>query len=294
VSRSNISGLLRISLAGLLWGTTGVVVQLLSRTTALTPVGIGFYRLAVAAVVLLGIGGLRAAPAALRAAPIGLALAGVGLGTYQALYFVAVTLGGVSVATVVSLGLAPVLIAGWETVSLRRRPSRTTIGSLVAGVLGLLLITGSSRMPSSGAPHPWFGLLAATSCGVCYAGCTVLSRHQAQWADSMTLTTLSTGIGATALAPLAFSGGFTGLAVPLEVGPLGLLLYLGVVTTAGAYALFYRGLRTTTGSTATVLTLLEPLTAAVLAVLVLAESLSGPAVLGGVLMLAAIGVLYRA
>jgi DME family drug/metabolite transporter len=59
-----------------------------------------------------------------------------------------------------------------------------------------------------------------------------------------------------------------------------------------AYALFYAGLRTTAGSTAAVLTLLEPLAAAALAVLILGESLSRSGLAGGMLLLAAVALLY--
>jgi len=286
------TGLIKISIAGLLWGTTGVVVQLVHRASTLSPVGIGFYRLAIAALVLLAIRHPRAVLTTLRRSPFGLALTGIGLGAYQALYFIAVTLGGVSIATVVSLGLAPVLLAGWETVRSRRLPDRKTSATLIAGVLGLLLIALSTGQPSDGAPHPVLGLLAATACGLCYAASTLLSRNQAQRVDAMTLTTISTGIGALALAPLALIGGTGAVTVPLRPGPLLMLVYLGIVTTAVAYALFYAGLRTTTGSTAAVLTLLEPLAAALLAVLLLGESLPLPAIIGGLLLLAAIAILY--
>ena len=287
--RPDRSGLIRISTAGLLWGTTGVVVQLLSAATGLSPIGIGFYRLLIAALALLAVSGVRSVGVALRAAPGALVLTGVALGAYQALYFVAVTLGGVSVATVISLGLAPVLVAGWEAVAGRSRPSRTTTVSLTAGVTGLLLITLSTGRATEGAPHPLLGLLAAAGCGCVYAGSTVLSRHQAQRIEPLTLTAVATGVGALALAPAAFAGG---LGVPIAFGPIALLAYLGVVTTAVAYALYYNGLRTTAGSTAAVLTLLEPLGAAGLAVLVLGEALPVPALVGGVLLLTAIGVLY--
>jgi drug/metabolite transporter (DMT)-like permease len=285
-----LSGILQIGVAGLLWGTAGVVVQWLSAVTDLNAVGIGFYRLAVAAVVLLVIRRPSVVGVAIRAAPVGLLLTGVGLAAYQVLYFAAVTLCGVSVATVVSLGLAPVLIVGWEAMTVRARPTRRAVGTLGAGVAGLLLVAG----PSTGAtgPHPTLGLLAAIGCGCCYAATMLLSRLESQRVDAMTLTTVCTGIGALALAPPALLGGFAGLTVPLQVVPLTLLAFLGVVVTAMAYGLFYSGLRTTDGSTAALLTLLEPLTAAVLAVLLLGETWSGPAVVGGTLLLAAIGVRY--
>ena len=55
---------------------------------------------------------------------------------------------------------------------------------------------------------------------------------------------------------------------------LWVVLHLGLVTTALAYALFARGLGTVPIATAMTLTLAEPLTAAVLGLVVLGEPLS--------------------
>lgn len=285
------AGLVQITIAGVLWGTTGVAVQLLREVTGLSPVSIGFYRLAIAAVVLLLLSAARLGLllAALRVMPASVVLVGVGLGTYQALYFVAVTTAGVSVATVVSLGLAPVLTAGWEAFRARHLPGRGTVLTLAAGLAGLVLITVSAAHPTAAAPRPLLGLLAAAGAGLGYAATTVLSRHVAQHVDPRNLTTLSTVVGAFTLAPLAL---VDGIGVPAQVAPVALLAYLGVVTTAVAYGLFYAGLRTTSGSSAAVLTLLEPLAAAVLAVVVLSESLPWPAVAGSILLLGAVAALY--
>lgn len=285
------AGLVQITVAALLWGTTGVVVQLLCDLTGLNPVSIGFYRLAIAAVLLLALMGCRLGELGntFRAAPVALPLAGLGLGAYQALYFLAVPMVGVSVATVVSLGLAPVLTVGWEAVQARRLPSRTTVGSSVAGVAGLVLITLSTTQPTAATPQPLLGLLAAIGCGVCYAASTIVGRHLAQRATSMAINTGSNLVGALALAPLAL---VSGVAVPAQPLPVGLLLYLGLVTTAVAYALFYAGLRTISGGVAAVLTLLEPVAAALLAILILAEPLSAATVAGSVLLVGSIGALY--
>jgi DME family drug/metabolite transporter len=53
------------------------------------------------------------------------------------------------------------------------------IGSLTAGIVGLVLITLSSTR-STPAPRPLLGLLAAVVSGLGYAATTVLSRHVAQ------------------------------------------------------------------------------------------------------------------
>ncbi|MEU4470003.1 DMT family transporter [Micromonospora sp. NPDC023888] len=287
------TGLIQITVTGVLWGTTGVAVQLLRDGTGLSPVSIGFHRVAIAALVLLACtaGRLGTLRSALRAAPVPLLLTGVGLGLYQALYFVAVAWAGVSVATVVSLGLAPVLAAAWESVRARRLPGPLRLATLVAAVLGLALITGATADPTAAAPAPLLGLLAATGSGLGYAVTTLISRNLSQHTAPMTLTTVSTVVGALALAPFAV---VAGVSVPLRLDTVALLLHLGVVTTALAYALFYAGLRTTPGSVAAVLTLLEPLTAAALAVALLHEPLPLPVVVGGVLLLTAVAATYLA
>ena len=53
-----------------------------------------------------------------------------------------------------------------------------------------------------------------------------------------------------------------------------MLLYLGAVPSALAYALFFTGLRTVPGAVASIVTLLEPLTATALATAFLGERLS--------------------
>ncbi|WP_433130880.1 DMT family transporter [Micromonospora sp. CA-240977] len=287
------TGLIQITVTGVLWGTTGVAVQLLRDSTGLSPVSIGFHRLAIAALVLLACtaGRLGTLVSALRAAPVPLLLTGVGLGLYQALYFAAVAWAGVSVATVVSLGLAPVLAATWESVRARRLPGPLRLGTLVAAVAGLVLITGATADPTVAAPAPLLGLLAAAGSGLGYAVTTLISRNVSQHTAPMTLTTISTVVGALTLAPFAV---VAGVAVPVRLDTVTLLLHLGVVTTALAYALFYAGLRTTPGSVAAVLTLLEPLTAAALAVALLHEPLPLPVIVGGVLLLTAVAATYLA
>ncbi|WP_435205996.1 DMT family transporter [Micromonospora sp. bgisy143] len=286
-------GLIQITVTGVLWGTTGVAVQLLREDTGLSPVSIGFHRLAIAALVLLACaaGRLRAIAATLRAAPVPLLLTGVGLGLYQALYFAAVAWAGVSVATIVSLGLAPVLAAAWESVHARRLPGPLRLGTLVAAVAGLVLITAATEQPGAAAPAPLLGLLAAAGSGLGYAVTTLISRQVSQHTAPMALTTISTVVGALTLAPMAL---VAGVGVPVRLDTVALLLHLGVVTTAVAYALFYAGLRTTPGSVAAVLTLLEPLTAAALAVALLHEPLPVPVLVGGVLLLTAVAATYLA
>lgn len=287
-------GLMQISIAAALWGTTGVVVRRLHETSGLGPVAIGFYRLLAAALLLLILSGpkLRGAVRGLRSHPVSLVLAGFGLGIYQMLYFISVADVGVGVSTVVSLGIAPVITTVLEAFSARRLPRAKTILVVLAALAGLaLVVISSSGGATVAAPQPGLGLLAAVGSGVTYALTTVVSRHAAQGISPLVMTTTSSVIGAITLLPLAL---ISGAGFPVTGPAVGQLVYLGAATTVLAYALFYAGLRSTPSSVASVLTLIEPLTATVLAVILLSEPLPMLTVGGSLLLLGAIGVLYLA
>jgi DME family drug/metabolite transporter len=229
----------------------------------------------------------RGAFAALRQRPLAIIAAGVGLGAYQALYFIAVQDVGVSVATLISLGLAPIVLTTVEAIRLRERPTNATIVTVGAAVLGLALI--SLATGSDSGPRPAIGLLAAAATGLGYAASTALNRRLATTGDPLALTMSASVLGALALAPLAV---IDGISVPIRAIPITGLAYLGAVATALAYWLFYRGLRSTKVEVVAVLTLLEALAAAVLAVLILHEPMPAAGIVGAALLLSSVAALY--
>jgi DME family drug/metabolite transporter len=121
---------------------------------------------------------------------------------------------------------------------------------------------------------------------VTYALATALGRPLAEVSSPLALTAVTTSAGALGMVPIGLLAG--GSATTVDLGTLGLLTYLGVMTLAVAYALLYAGLRTVEGSAALVATLLEPLTAAALAAIVLGERLGPRGLLGALLILGAV------
>jgi DME family drug/metabolite transporter len=95
--------------------------------------------------------------------------------------------------------------------------------------------------------------------------------------------------GAVLLTPVVLAAGARFPADPVAIA---VLLYLGLVPSALAYALFFTGVRTVPGPVASIVTLVEPLTATVLATAFLGERLAPGAVVGGLLLLAAVAGLY--
>ena len=292
--RSARTGLLQVCAAGVLWGTGGLVVTVLHERDGLGAMTVSAWRMALAAVALVGFaavtGRSRAVLGTMRAHPVPAILVGCGTALYQGLYFASVLLVGVSVATVVALGLAPILAAVWEHARVRTWPSWREVAVLAAALVGLVLISVNAGHGSAGAADdPTLGLVLAVASGATYAATTVLGHVLAQEVDPVALTTCSTAAGAFALAPFLAVAAVTGQPViGWDPVTLTLLTYLGVVTMALSYGLLYAGLRTTSGSAATVATLVEPLAAALLAVVLLDERLPWTALLGGALILTAV------
>lgn len=290
-------GLLQITAAAVLWGTSGVVAQLVHRSTGMGPMDISFWRLAVsaAAMLLIALPRLRTVRAAVRRHPWALAAAGVGLAAYQALYFLSVTTAGVNIATMVSLGTAPVVAALWEAVSRRRVPGLRQGLVILVAVVGLVLIAGGHG--AAAGPNPTLGVLAALGSGVIYGASAVLGRHLARDTPAIAMTTVTSVVGALTLVAFAvFSAPYVvpaGAPVSVGVAWAGIAA-MGVLATALAYILFNRGLQATEGSVAAVLTLIEALTAAVLAVTVLSEPTGVATIVGAGLLLGAVCVLYLA
>ncbi|MCW2522803.1 MAG: transporter [Frankiales bacterium] len=285
-------GLLAVSAGAVLWGTNGVLVHFISDHRHLAAVSIGFYRLVFSSLVLILIAGVssvrvwRAVTATQRWL---LLLSGVLLGAYQGLYFAAIGAVGVSVSTLVSLGVAPLAITAFQSARSRRWPAGRNVVVLLLALLGLALISQSSAQGS--APHPVLGILESVGSGLGYAGSTLVSARLHPVAGPLTLTTVASVVGAFTLLPLAVIGG---LGFEVDAATVGGLAYMGIIATALAYGLFFHGLRSTPSEVASVLTLLEPLTATLLAVALINEHLPVAGIVGAGLMLVAIGVLYAA
>lgn len=285
--------------AGVLWGTGGLVVTVLNDDDGLGAMTVSAWRMAIAAAALLlfvaATGQLGRIWSVMRSHPSAVTLVGTGTALYQGLYFASVLLVGVSVATVVALGLAPLLAAAWEHLQTRTRPTRSEVAVLGTALAGLVLITVTAgRGSANPSDNPTLGLVLALASGFTYAATTVLGHELASRVDPAILTTGATAVGAVALAPFLAIALVAGEPVlPASARSASLLLYLGVATMALAYGLLYAGLRTTSGSAATVATLVEPLAAALFAAWLLDERLPAPALAGGALILVAVAALGR-
>ena len=284
-------GFLLVVLAALCWGTSGVSGRIVADRTDLGPLDIAWHRMAIGAVVLLiGFAATRrrrietTAPLT-HATSVRLLLVAAGLAAYQLAYFAAVATAGVSIATLVALGLAPLLIAVGATVLGHGRPDRATVVALVVALIGLVLLVGISAGADTGTTVVLGALLAVGSA----VGYAVVTLAGGGVPAGIPVTLVGFAGGALLLTPVALVVGLRFTADPIA---LGVLLYLGAVPSALAYGMFFSGLRSVPGAVASIVTLLEPLTATALATAFLGERLSPGALAGGVLVLAAVAGLY--
>lgn len=294
-SPSHLRGLAEVAAASVLWGTGGLAVQLIRERAALSPVTISAWRMVIAAAVLVvALLVLRRAGELVdlaRACPRQLLAVGVGTAAYQGFYFVSVTQVGVAVSTVVSLGLAPVLLTVAESVRHRRTPTRSRLAVLAAALTGLVLVSVAGHESGTG-PAPVAGVLLALASGTTYALTTVAGGSISRQSSPLVLTSGMTLVGAVTLGPcLAL---VDGPLVTDDPAAVAWLVYLGALTMALAYVLLYSGLRVVAPSTAVTASLVEPVTAAVIAAVVLSEALGPAAVVGILLVLGAVAGLGRA
>jgi drug/metabolite transporter, DME family len=288
-------GFLLVVLAALCWGTAGFSGSIVADRTGLGPLDIAWHRMAIGAVVLLiGFTVTRRrraaapagnAPALTRRTAARLVLVAAGLAAYQLAYFAAVAAAGVSIATLVALGLAPLLIAVGATVLGHGRPDRATVVALVVALVGLVLLVGISAGADTGTTVVLGALLAVGSA----LGYAVVTLAGAGVPAGIPVTLAGFAGGALLLTPVALA---TGLRFTTDPVALLVLLYLGAVPSALAYGMFFSGLRSVPGAVASIVTLLEPLTATALATAFLGERLSPGALAGGLLVLAAVAGLY--
>jgi DME family drug/metabolite transporter len=273
-------------LSGLLWGTGGLIGTLFGRAAGLSALAVAAYRLLAGGgllVAFLTLAGRRWPTG--RAAWTRIAVNGLLSALFQGCYFAAIALTSVSLATLVTIGGTPVIVAVAEHARGRRALGRAGLITIALALAGLGLLVG---LPGGGFSET--AVLASTGLALLsaagFAAVTLIGTSPVADLDELTLNGFGFSLGGIALLPLAALLG--GLSFRPSFAAAGLLAALGIGPTAVAYTLYFRGLRKASASSAALLSLLEPLTAAVLAALVLGNRLSAIGIAGAVMLLAAV------
>jgi drug/metabolite transporter, DME family len=285
-------GLLYVVIASTLWGTTGVVSQMLAQLAHTNGLSIGTLRLTAGAPILVlaawQLLGRKIGSVSRRDLSV-MVLMGVLIAINQALYFVAISFSNVTVATLITICSAPLLVLILTAIIERKMPSRFTISIIFVALLGTVLLVGGSTTQTQNTTS-LIGVLCALGSACAYTGVLMLSKSLSAKYHSLQINAIGFSVGAICLLVVS---NLVGFAVTYPITGWMLILYLGAIPTALAYSLFIRGMQTISAPTASVIVLLEPLTAAFLASLLFSERLTLLGIGGAALLLGAIYALSR-
>jgi DME family drug/metabolite transporter len=288
-------GLALVCVAAVTWGTTGSVMALLAREGSPSPLVVGWARMAGAAPCLLLASALaRRGSARSRGWPlldwIKAAALGAAMAAYQLCYFWAVPRTGVALTALLAICSAPIMITAGAALLLRERAERSTLVALLLAVGGTAMVLAGPHPSGDAGPEFAAGVVSAIGAGLSYAVYAVTAKGLLHRAAPLPLAAATFTLAALLLSPAL-------VLEPHVIDQLAagwpLLVYLGLVPTAGAYVLFGAGLRRIPATAAGIATLLEPVTAATLGVLVFGERLSALGWAGAALLLAALALLAR-
>ncbi len=273
-----------ILMAAMLWGTAGTAMTLAPQEAQ--PLAIGALRMLVGGVTLMGIfifGPNRSCPLPKYRLPMGLTLlAAACMAAFQVLFFAGVEKTGVVVGTMVGIGSSPVLAGALGWLFRKERPQMTWLGTTMLAIAGCSLLVYSGQVQSAAQLYiDPVGLLLAAGAGAAYAAFSLVSNELLARQPVEKVMTAVFSIGGLLLSPLLLMQNLVWLAQP---GGIAVVLYLGLLATALAYALFGWGLQQVPTTSAASLKLAEPLTAVILGMSLLGEQLTLPAWIGIVLI----------
>ncbi|MBF2047026.1 MAG: DMT family transporter [Leptolyngbya sp. IPPAS B-1204] len=272
---ARLSDVLLTALAPISWGTTYAV------TTEFLPPN---HPLLVAALRSLPIGFLLIA--GLRKLPQGvwwwriLLLGSLNIGIFQALLFVAAyRLPGGVAAT--AGAIQPLLVVVFSWLILSERPARIAIIAAMMGFVGVgLLVLGP------GARLDTIGLMAALAGAVTMGLGTVLAKRWRPPVPLIVFTAWQLTVGGLLLLPIALI--VEGPITELSRTNLWGFIYLGLIGTGLAYALWFRGICRLSPSAVSALGLMSPVVATLIGYVFLQQTLTPIQLLGAVIVLGSV------
>ncbi|EBU7462416.1 EamA family transporter [Salmonella enterica] len=299
MKKNSVVGIMLALCAAFLWGTAGTAQSFVHGATA--PYWIGAFRLMIACMFFHLLFFCRSTSTKTTVATVSnsslqisrtkywyfICIAGVSMGVYNLAFFAGIQATGIATGTATTIGSAPIWAGLMQAIVMKRPPSKLWwLGTLCATAGGSWMVFSQSES--------WkinnTGLLICLSAGFCYALYTVCSKKLVSFASPLTITkhTFSIAIFIATSVAWLLAGTPT-----LTLISIGVILYLGLLTTGIAYLLFTQALRHISASTGVALGLIEPIVAFILAIVVAHEAVNRFAVIGLCLILAGLWLVLR-
>jgi drug/metabolite transporter, DME family len=277
--------------AAILWGTIGIAIQGIYDLETTSSLFINLARNLIATPVFLLAGwrilGARMFDFNMRSGLI-MILNGSLLALSHAAYFAAIRAAGVTITTLLTICLAPIVVSGLSFVLRQERYTARTGWALLLALMGSALLVGFHESGGTQYTDLGLGVAYSVAAAFCYGSMIVCGRFLAGASHPLQVNAISFSAGTVVLLVLNLIVGLS----PIQTEPGWLLtLYLGLVPTALAYGMLQIGLRVIPATTASIIGMLDPLVAALLAWLLFDERLSLIGIGGAVLLLSSLFVL---
>ncbi|MDG6900740.1 MAG: DMT family transporter [Nitrososphaerota archaeon] len=281
------SGLVVLSL---IWGMAFVAIK--SVVTELSPVNLALMRWLIAAVpflILLPIIGRPKVPLERRDVPriLAVALANVA-GYHISLNYAETTISAGLSSLLIAFG--PIFIAILSYLLLKERAGRKVLLGLVVATLGTIVLSLGSV--SAGDLSSYLGIVEALFTALCYALFTVLGKPLVQKYGPASTTIIAGLVGTALMAPL-MSGSFVAQAESLSFDGWVGVFYLALLSTVFGYLMFYAMVSRGAVTKLAIQLYLIPVVSVVGGALLLAEQVTPSVLVGGAMMLIAVGITTR-
>jgi len=267
-------GAILIMLAGIFWGTIGVLAKSVFLTGTMGALGISFWRGAVAIPILSAFFVLtrRKLPRIGRKAiPLFVAFGLISYSLFQALYMSAFARTTVAHAAAL-LYVAPIFVAIFSRVLFRERMTVAKIVGVALAIAGAGLVVGLAHGSSVFDSATFAGDMLAIGAGGAYSTWYIFGKLAGQRYDPLTTTFWVMLVGTLALLPptvILEPSAFAGLRESWY-----LVLLVALVPTVAAYVTYLHGLRLVEATRASVYATVEPIAAAITAYLIFQETLT--------------------
>ncbi|GEM_PF-364496 len=291
-SQSN-RGFWLVTAASILWGTIGVATQAIYSIDSTSSLFINVARMLIAVPILFTacwrIVGARTFDVPRRDLLVML-FSGIMISISQASYFAAIRYTGVTIATLLTISISPLVVSGVSVALKLETINKRIIAALLCALIGGALLVGLGAPndlqaePQNLALGTFFSVIAALT----YAGVIVCGRFLAGGYHPLQVTAISFAAGTIMLVILNL---FSGIVVVQTTQGWLLVLYLGFVPTALGYWWFQKGLRSVSATTASIVAMLDPVVAAVLAWILFNETLAPAGIIGAALLLLSVYLL---
>ena len=258
------------------------------------PLAIGAARLAIAAILLLGAAIFMRSRASLRPTrrhSVILGFAGLALAIHFSTWIWSLEYTTVAISTLIVTS-TPIWTALYDTLVLKRPLSRTATIAFATGIVGMAMVVGFDTTAPPVAGHQFLGAALAFVGSLAIGAYFILVREVRDALDTRAIVTRTYSWAAVALviaaaiahqpppplhATLAWSG----------------ILAMALISQLLGHTALNAALRWFSPSAIAFATLLEPVIAAVLALVLFAEAVAPLSIVGGVILLASIGVVLR-